>query len=97
MTLSLSLSLSPFSPVPTYESISGQLEVGSCHPRSANRVPSLCRSFAPEHPSVTERPCPPRWAGKTDVKVFVQKVDRGQNCLKINQHKKDTEIYQTVK
>ena len=29
--------------------------------------------------------------------VFVQKIDRGQNCLKINQHVKDTEIYRTVK
>ena len=30
-------------------------------------------------------------------KVFVQKIDRDQNCLKINQHVKDTEIYRTVK
>ena len=31
------------------------------------------------------------------LKVFVQKIDRGQMCLKINQHVKDTEIYRTVK
>ena len=29
--------------------------------------------------------------------LIVQKNDRGQKCLKINQHKKDTEIYQNVK
>ena len=30
-------------------------------------------------------------------KVFVEKIDRGQNGLKINQHVKDTEIYRNVK
>ena len=30
-------------------------------------------------------------------KVFVQKNDHGQNSLKTNQHKKDTQIYRTLK
>ena len=39
----------------------------------------------------------PRLTGKLGLlKVIVEKTDRGQNCLKINQPVKDTEIYRTV-
>ena len=35
--------------------------------------------------------------GQYTFKVFVRKNDRSQSCPKINQHKKDTEIYRTLK